>query len=138
MKTKGKIKEKDDINLVEIAEEEGVILQEHGGLYRGLCPFHDDKDPSFFIYEEKRFKCFGCGAVGDVITFIQKIKEISFPQAMKHLGLPMKEIKIPAKYKSMLEIIVDEEEIGVDVKRRYGKRFIDILLANEIRRLSGL
>ncbi len=140
-----KIKTKDDIgltkesiNLAEIAEAEGVELQEHRGLYRGRCPFHPDKDPSFFIYEEKRFKCFGCGAAGDVITFVQKIKEISFPAAMKYLGLQMTEREIPAKYESMLDIIEYEEWIGVDVKRLYGKRFISTLLLNELKRLSGL
>jgi DNA primase len=134
---------KDDISLVEIAEKEGVELQEHGNLYRGRCPFHRDKDPSFFIYEEKRFKCFGCGAEGDVITFVQKIREISFPKAMEYLGLPMRDRDKETKdkeakdTKTMIEIIADEEWMGVDVKRRYGKRFIDILLMNEIKRLSN-
>jgi DNA primase len=130
---------KDDINLSEIAEKEGVELQEHGrGLYRGKCPFHPDKDPSFFIYEEKRFKCFGCGAAGDVVTFVQKIKGISFPRAMEYLGLPMRDRDEEAKSKTMIEIIEEEEWMGIDVKQRYGKRFIDILLMNEIRRLAGV
>ncbi len=131
------MKNKDDINLVKIAEEEGVELQEHGDLYRARCPFHRDKDPSFFIYENKRFKCFGCDVAGDVITFLQKIRRISFPAAMKHLGLTMGDWNEETKSKSMLEIIEDEEWIGVDVRRRYGKRFIDILLMNEIKRLAN-
>jgi DNA primase len=147
---------KDDISLVEIAEKEGVELQEHGNLYRGRCPFHRDKDPSFFIYEENRFKCFGCGAAGDVVTFVQKIRGISFPRAMKYLGLPMrdrdkvknqdkeakdkeaKDTKTMLEGKTMLEIIEDEEWMGIDVKKRYGERFIGILLMNEIKRLSRL
>jgi DNA primase len=136
------MKTKDDINLVEIAEQEGVTLQEHGNLYRGRCPFHIDKDPSFFIFEEKRFKCFGCSAEGDVITFVQKIREISFPRAMEHLGLTIRDRgeedkDKEAKSKTMIEIIEEEEWMGIDIKRRYGERFIGILLMNEIKRLSN-
>jgi predicted DNA-binding transcriptional regulator AlpA len=59
-----------------------------GRLWRGLCPFHPEKTPSFFINEEEGFfHCFGCREHGDVIAFIQKIEKISFPEALKRLGL---------------------------------------------------
>ena len=54
--------------------------------FSALCPFHDDIQPSFRANTEKNvFHCFGCGAHGDVITFIQMFKELSFVEAVKYL-----------------------------------------------------
>ena len=50
------------------------------------CPFHDDRQPSFVLYEEsQRFYCFGCGASGDVIAFLMKVEKLSFPEALAYL-----------------------------------------------------
>ena len=54
---------------------------------RAVCPFHDDKDPSMYVYpESNNFKCFGCGAGGDVIEFIERIENIDFIEAVKKLS----------------------------------------------------
>lgn len=63
----------------------------------GLCPFHGEKTPSFNIYTESgSFYCFGCGAGGDVITFIMKIENLDYVEAVKFLaqraGMEMPEI----------------------------------------------
>lgn len=53
----------------------------------GLCPFHGEKTPSFNIYTENgSFYCFGCGAGGDVITFIMKIENLDYVEAVKFLA----------------------------------------------------
>ena len=73
----------------EITEVVGryVQLKRKGRLYAGLCPFHNEKTPSFFIYPEtQNFYCFGCGVGGDVITFIKKIESLSYPEAVKMLA----------------------------------------------------
>src|SRR5438045_2527677 len=62
--------------------------------YIGLCPFHNEKTPSFSVHATKQFfHCFGCGVSGDVFTFVQKIEDISFPEAVRavahKLGVPM-------------------------------------------------
>ncbi|MBL7815207.1 MAG: hypothetical protein JNL70_09360 [Saprospiraceae bacterium] len=63
-----------------------VKLKKIGNKYIGLCPFHDEKTPSFYITPSKGiFKCFGCGKGGDVIKFIQEIKGLSFIEAVKTL-----------------------------------------------------
>ena len=50
-----------------------VSLQRAGRLYKGLCPFHSERSPSFMVYPETQsYYCFGCGAGGDAITFIRK------------------------------------------------------------------
>lgn len=52
-----------------------------------LCPFHNEKTPSFVVYPETQsFYCFGCGAGGDVITFIKKINNVDYIEAVKFLG----------------------------------------------------
>lgn len=73
-------------DLVEIASEY-VKLKNTGNSYIGLCPFHHEKTPSFHISREKQlYHCFGCGAGGNVITFIKEIKQITFYEALKELA----------------------------------------------------
>lgn len=64
-----------------------VQLKRKGRLYGGLCPFHSEKTPSFYVYPDTQsFYCFGCGAGGDVITFAKKINSIGYPEAVKLLA----------------------------------------------------
>ena len=64
-----------------------VNLKRHGRNMVGLCPFHGEKPPSFNIYTESgSFYCFGCGAGGDVITFIMKIENLDYVEAVKFLA----------------------------------------------------
>ena len=64
-----------------------VNLKRHGRNMVGLCPFHGEKTPSFNIYTENgSFNCFGCGAGGDVITFIMKIENLDYVEAVKFLA----------------------------------------------------
>jgi DNA primase len=64
-----------------------VALKRVGRSWTGLCPFHAEKSPSFNVREETGYyKCFGCQAGGDVITFIQEIEHLDFPGAIEHLA----------------------------------------------------
>ena len=64
-----------------------VQLKRKGRLYGGLCPFHSEKSPSFYVYPDTQsFYCFGCGAGGDAITFTKKINSIDYPEAVKLLA----------------------------------------------------
>ena len=59
-----------------------VSLKKMGVRYRGLCPFHKEKTPSFYIHPAKQiFKCFGCGVGGDVFDFVRQIEDVGFLQA---------------------------------------------------------
>ena len=61
-----------------------VTLKRSGRSYFGLCPFHKEKTPSFSVSVDKQiFHCFGCGAGGNVIHFIQKIENIDFKESKK-------------------------------------------------------
>ncbi len=64
-----------------------VRLTKHGSSYTGLCPFHNEKTPSFSVSESKQiFKCFGCGESGNVVTFLMKYENYTFPEALKVLA----------------------------------------------------
>jgi len=77
---------KKSINIVEFIGRY-VNLQKAGSSYRGLCPFHSDNDPSFYVHPQRGFfHCFGCGEKGDIITFYQKIENLSFSEAVKRLA----------------------------------------------------
>lgn len=73
-------------DIVEIVGE-CVSLQPAGKNLKGLCPFHNEKTPSFFVSPEKKtFHCFGCGENGNAISFLQKYKKMSFVEALKSLA----------------------------------------------------
>lgn len=61
-----------------------VVLRKAGAWHKGLCPFHAEKSPSFAVNTRGRsYHCFGCGAHGDVITFVQRREGLSFPDAAR-------------------------------------------------------
>jgi DNA primase len=84
-----------DETLTEIREASDIVevigeyvqLKKQGRQYGGLCPFHDEKTPSFSVSEDKQvYHCFGCGAGGNVFTFLQELKGWSFSETVSHLA----------------------------------------------------
>lgn len=75
------------LSQVQLAEviNERVQLQRKAGRFVGSCPFHDDKNPSFTIFDDHYF-CFGCRARGDVINFVQQDQGLGFIEALKYLA----------------------------------------------------
>ncbi len=64
-----------------------VNLKQTGRNHSGLCPFHDEKTPSFSVSDERGFfKCFGCGVGGNAFTFLMRIERIDFPEAVEQLA----------------------------------------------------
>ena len=79
-----KIKSQNDI--VDVISER-VRLKKAGRNFTGLCPFHNEKTPSFSVSQEKQiYKCFGCGEAGNVISFVMKEKNLPFIEAVKYLA----------------------------------------------------
>lgn len=77
---------KDNSDIVDIIGEY-VDLKKAGSSYKGLCPFHNEKTPSFTVDKKKQlFHCFGCGAGGDVVSFIMQKEGLSYPESLKYLG----------------------------------------------------
>jgi DNA primase len=77
---------KAQVDIVRVASDY-VRLRRVGNRYSGLCPFHNEKTPSFSIYAEHQFfKCFGCDAKGDVFSFVMMIEGLTFWEALKKLA----------------------------------------------------
>ena len=77
---------KDRVSIREVVEDY-VQLKKDGANYKGLCPFHQEKTPSFKVNESRGiFKCFGCGESGNIYGFLMKIEGMSFPEAMEKLA----------------------------------------------------
>jgi DNA primase len=74
-----------------------ITIKKHGREFNALCPFHNEKSPSFTINDDKNFfHCFGCGAHGDSIGFVMKYERLPYPEAVERLareaGIPMPEL----------------------------------------------
>ncbi|WP_296904817.1 DNA primase, partial [Thermotoga sp.] len=77
---------KEKVDIVEVVSEY-VNLTKVGSSYRALCPFHAETSPSFYVHPGlKIYHCFGCGASGDVIKFLQEMEGISFQEALERLA----------------------------------------------------
>ena len=77
---------------------DSVSLRKAGATYKGLCPFHGEKTPSFNVNRDKGFfHCFGCGVGGDVFKFVELQEKIGFQEAVRHLaqrfGIPIPELE---------------------------------------------
>lgn len=78
---------KNRLDIVEIISEYVSNMKQAGSNWKGLCPFHNEKTPSFMVSRDKQiWHCFGCGEGGDVISFVQKIENMEFPEALKILA----------------------------------------------------
>ncbi|MGD8845437.1 MAG: DNA primase, partial [Desulfobacteraceae bacterium] len=78
---------KNTANIVEIVSD-SVVLEKSGRNYKGLCPFHAEKTPSFTVSAEKQiFYCFGCHTGGNVFSFVMQHEGLSFPETVRALGL---------------------------------------------------
>jgi DNA primase len=70
----------------EVVSDYVTLKNAGGGSLKGLCPFHDEKTPSFHVNPGRGFHCFGCGEGGDVISFLQKIDGLGFAEAVQRLA----------------------------------------------------
>ena len=87
-----------------------MSLKKRGSNYIGLCPFHNEKTPSFSVSQTKGiFKCFGCGESGNAVSFVMKHEKISFPEALKYLA---------KKY----HITIEEKELSEEEKQQKTER----------------
>jgi len=99
--------------------------------YSGLCPFHSEKTPSFSVHATRQFyHCFGCGVSGDVLSFVQKIENITFPEAVRvvaqKLGVPLPKISYnspeEARDARQRTALLDIHERACDFFQAYLKR----------------
>ncbi|MDP9324308.1 MAG: DNA primase, partial [Acidobacteriota bacterium] len=78
---------KSHADMVQVVQERGVQLRRSGTAWKGLCPFHGEKTPSFQVNGDKGFfHCFGCGVGGDAIKFVELFDKVTFPEAVRQLA----------------------------------------------------
>ncbi len=95
-----------------------VKLKKQGSNYFGLCPFHNEKSPSFSVSPSKQmFYCFGCGAGGNVITFLMDYENYTFPEALKVLA-DRAGVKLPeAEYSKEERAKADKRSVLLEINR---------------------
>lgn len=107
------------LDVVEVISDY-IELKRSGQNYKGLCPFHSEKTPSFMVNPGKqRFHCFGCGAGGDIIHFVMKYENLSFQETLKLLGkkagIDLREFKVrggdEGLRERLLEIVKEASKI---------------------------
>ncbi len=97
---------RDRTDIVDVVSRH-VTLKRRGKSISGLCPFHQEKSPSFYVVPAKGiFHCFGCGESGDVFAFLMKIKGLSFPESVKELageaGVTIEERKLTEQERQVI------------------------------------
>src|SRR6185437_910043 len=97
--------------------EDYVRLRKTGGIYKGLCPFHQERTPSFIVTPARgTFKCFGCGEGGDAIAFVEKLENLDFVGAIEFLA---DRFNVPLEY--------EESSPEQDRQRRQRERLFALL-----------
>ena len=133
---------KDSVNILdEIGQR--LDLKRAGSSYKALCPFHSEKSPSFFVNPQiQRYKCFGCGASGDVIEFLEQYEGMTFLEALQYLadktGIKLKQFnrtKDDEVREQLLEILqlasryygylLNEHRLGKDARLYLKKRGVN-------------
>jgi DNA primase len=95
---------KQQADMVRVVGEYVKLKKTGAQNYSGLCPFHNEKTPSFSVHATRQFfHCFGCGESGDVFTFVQKIENITFPEAVRAVAQKLGIALPKASYSSPTE-----------------------------------
>jgi DNA primase len=117
------VKQRTDI--VEVIGRE-VTLVKAGRTFKGLCPFHSEKNPSFYVYpEQQSWHCFGCNSGGDVFSFIMKKQNLDFGEALRQLAQKAG-VVIPTKFEPGMES--QEKRRLYDVNQAAAQYFHNLLL----------
>jgi DNA primase len=107
---------KDAVDMLELVGAR-TDLRRVGTRYTGLCPFHDERTPSFSVNaEHKLYHCFGCGASGDAIRFVQETEALDFKQAVEMLG---------ERYN--VELKLEKEDPAAERRRRRRERLLELV-----------
>ena len=124
---------------IEEVIEEFVHLKRRGSVLSGLCPFHDEKTPSFTVSPAKGiYKCFGCGKGGDAVRFIMDLQSLSYPEALRFLAAKYN-IQIQEKELSTEQLQEKQLADSLYIVNEFAAKFFrDELLDTEKGRAIGL
>lgn len=121
----------DAVQIVDIVSD-FVTLRKRGVNYVGLCPFHDDKTPSFYVSPSKGLcKCFSCGKGGNAVHFIMEHEQMSYPEALKYLakkyGIEIKERELSCEEKLM-----QSERESLFIVNNFARDYFQNILKNHV------
>ena len=121
----------DAVQIVDIVSD-FVTLRKRGVNYVGLCPFHDDKTPSFYVSPSKGLcKCFSCGKGGNAVHFIMEHEQMSYPEALKYLakkyGIEIKERELSSEEKLM-----QSERESLFIVNNFARDYFQNILKNHV------
>ena len=120
----------DATNIVDVVSE-FVTLRKAGVNYKGLCPFHDDKTPSFMVSPSKQIcKCFACGEGGTAINFLMKHEQITYPEALRWLAKKYN-IEIQEKELSDEEKQLQSDRESMFIVNEWAMNYFHNLLKND-------
>lgn len=109
-----------------------VTLRKRGVNYVGLCPFHDDKTPSFYVSPAKGLcKCFACGKGGNAVHFIMEHEQMSYPEALRYLAKKYN-IEIKERELSSEEKLVQSERESLFIVNNFARDYFQNILKNHI------
>lgn len=119
----------DTADIVEVVSD-FVSLQRAGANYKGQCPFHNERTPSFVVSPGKQiFKCFGCGEAGTPVSFLMKHEHLTFPEAIKWLAKKYN-IEIEEKELSADEIAQMKERESIMVLNSFAQKYYSETLSD--------
>ncbi len=121
-------------NTVDIVEviQDFVTLKKRGANYLGLCPFHNEKTPSFSVSPSKGiYKCFGCGKGGNVVNFIMEHEHMTYPDALKFLAKKYN-IEVVEKEQTPEEIQQQNERESLQIVSTYAQKYFIETLHNSV------
>ena len=120
----------DATNIVDVVGE-FVTLRKSGVNYKGLCPFHDDKTPSFMVSPTKQIcKCFSCGEGGTAINFLMKHEQITYPEALRWLAKKYN-IEIEEKELTPEEIKEQSDRESMFIVNEWAMKYFKDILKND-------
>ena len=108
---------------------ENILLKKSGQNYKGLCPFHSEKTPSFVVSPEKQiYHCFGCGAGGNIFKFIMEMEDLSFLDAIKILAAKCG-VTLPAFKPGQTNAKSNERDVLLNINQKAQSYFILSLMS---------
>ena len=120
----------DATNIVDVVGE-FVTLRKAGVNYKGLCPFHDDKTPSFMVSPSKQIcKCFACGEGGTAINFLMKHEQITYPEALRWLAKKYN-IEIQEKELTEEELKEQSDRESMFIVNEWAMRYFQDVMKND-------
>jgi DNA primase len=113
-----------------------VSLKKRGANYMGLCPFHNEKTPSFSVSPSKGiFKCFGCGKGGNVVNFVMEYEHLSYPEALRYLAKKYN-IEIEERELTEEELKEQKESESLYAVTEFARKFFSDSLYNNLEGIS--